>query len=329
MFRPSGIDRARNPVTIVLAGERPCAFAAGVNPSLSGPRRVATSDHPFESEAGQAPGNRSRGGSNDAAASWATLDRELGRWRARGKAASFWWRDDDATRPTAALDRLLDISRRNNVPVAIASVPKFLSADLPARLHECPTVAVLQHGFAHQNHATGKGEGAWELGLHRGAERVLGELEDGRRIMQAAFAGKFIPVVAAPWNRIDRRLFPGLRDLGFIGASAFGERAAPPRLAGFTEANAHLDLLSWKGTPRFRGVAAALRDILEHVGRRRLGLADAEEPTGILSHHLSLDEAAWRFLAELIGFLARHPGVSWRPAGEVFGPKPAPSGAEA
>ena len=292
---------------------------------LSGPQRVTTSDHPSETEAGKAPGDQARQGSNDGSASWAALDQELGRWQDAGKAASFWWRDDDATQPSAVLDRLLDISGRHGIPVAIASVPKFLSADLPARLRGCAIVDVLQHGFAHQNHAAGKGEGAWELGLHRGAERVLGELQSGYRIMQAAFADQFIPVVAAPWNRIDRRLFPGLRDLGFIGASAFGERAPPPRLTRFIEVNAHLDLLSWKGAPRFRGEMAAVRDILEHLNRRRLGLTDAEEPTGILSHHLSLDEAAWQFLAELITFLARHPGASWRSAREIFGStRPAP-----
>jgi len=290
---------------------------------------VATSDHPSASEPSQAPADPPGPGSDDGAASWAALDRELGRWQEDGKAASFWWRDDDATEPTAALDRLLGISGEEAIPVAIACVPKFLSANLPARLRGCPTAEVLQHGFAHRNHAAEKGEGAWELGLHRGAERVLGELETGREIMQAAFAGQFIPVVAAPWNRIDRRLLPGLKHNGFIGVSTFGERAPPPCLEGFTEANAHLDVLSWKASPRFRGEKAALQDILEHLGRRRLGLADPGEPTGILSHHLALDEAAWRFLADLVAFLARHPGASWRSAGELFAPTGVASGAQA
>ena len=38
---------------------------------------------------------------------WADLDAELDRWKAAGRAATLWWRDDDATRPTPALDRLL------------------------------------------------------------------------------------------------------------------------------------------------------------------------------------------------------------------------------
>jgi len=291
------------------------------------PGRVVTTDHPPATDPNNAPRDPPAARREDHAASWAALDRELGLWLETGTAASFWWRDDDATKPSPALDRLLDIAAREGVPVAIASVPKFLSAGLPARLRTFPTLRVLQHGFAHQNHAAGKGEGAWELGLHRGAERVLGELAAGRGILRAAFAGQFIPVVAAPWNRIDRRLFPGLRDNGFIGVSAFGERAPPPYMAGFTEANTHLDLLSWKGGPHFRGEGSALKGITDHLSRRRLGAADLDEPTGILSHHLSLDEAAWCFLADLLAFLARHPGACLRSADEVFAPgNPAPAG---
>lgn len=285
-------------------------------------------DHPPASEPAQAASDRPGFAQAEDADSWAALDRELGRWQESGTAASFWWRDDDATEPTPALGRLVDIAAKEGVPVAIAIVPKFLSAGLPARLRAYPALRVLQHGFAHRNHASGSGGGAWELGLHRGAERVLSELAMGRRILRAAFAHEFIPVVAAPWNRIDRRLLPGLRDNGFIGVSAFGERV-PHNLVGFTEANTHLDLLSWKGAPRFRGEKPALKGIVDHLTRRRLGIADRGEPTGILSHHLSLDEAAWRFLAELVAFLARHPGASWRSAGDVFAGEGSTSGSQA
>ncbi len=281
---------------------------------------MATINDPSATDPNHGASNPAAPAHDGGATSWAALDQELGRWQASDATASFWWRDDDATEPSPALDRLLAIATKESVPVAIASVPKFLSAGLPASLRAHPAVRAIQHGFAHRNHAVGAGGGAWELGLHRGTEPVLAELVTGREIMRTAFAGQFIPVVAAPWNRIDRRLLPGLRDRGFIGVSAFGERAPPPYPKGFVEANTHLDLLSWKGTPRFRGEAAALKAIVDHLGRRRLGLADRDEPTGILSHHLVLDEAAWRFLADFIAFVARHPGACWQSASDVFGP---------
>ena len=36
---------------------------------------------------------------------WDWLARELDRWGESGQSASFWWRDDDATEPSAELER--------------------------------------------------------------------------------------------------------------------------------------------------------------------------------------------------------------------------------
>jgi hypothetical protein len=247
---------------------------------------------------------------------WGLLDDELSAWQEEGRVASFWWRDDDAASSTAELDRLLALSARAEAPLGLAVVPKWLKPDLASRLKEEPGVAVLQHGYAHVNHA--RGPGASELGLDRPSAEILAELRAGREILESAFARQFRPVVAAPWNRVARGLFPGLRQAGFIGVSAFGERPQPPMLPHFVEANIHFDLLAWKGGVRFRGEAAAGEDILRHLRRRRAGEVDPAEPTGILSHHLKLDEPAWRFFADLLESVARHPAALWLPPDQVF-----------
>ena len=41
---------------------------------------------------------------------WDRLSIELDAWSAAGRAAEFWWRDDDAIDTTPALDRLLSLS---------------------------------------------------------------------------------------------------------------------------------------------------------------------------------------------------------------------------
>jgi hypothetical protein len=84
------------------------------------------------------------------------------------------------------------------------------------------------------------------------------------------------------------------------------------------QANCHFDLLRWKVGPVFRGEEAAARGILGHLRRRRAGLADPDEPTGILSHHLDLDGAAWDFLAALVRTVARHPAARWADPAELF-----------
>ena len=250
---------------------------------------------------------------------WSALERELAQWPSDEMAATFWLRDDDATAATPALDRLLDISNRDSAPVAIAAIPKSLHPSLPGVLKNQRAVRVLQHGFAHRNHAVGIEKKAWELGLHRPVTAVIDELAVGRDALSARFGEQFFPVMTPPWNRIDRRLLPDLRRSGFIGLSAFGQRESSHPLPGFTEANTHFDLLRWKGGAQFQGESAAERDIVGHLQRRRLGFAERDEPTGILSHHLVMDEAAWRFLSEFARYVASHSRARWLSAGEVFG----------
>jgi hypothetical protein len=253
------------------------------------------------------------------AAFWDGLAEELALWRAAGLTATFWWRDDDAAAAHPALTRLARLSADASAPVGVAAVPRQVAASLAPALRDHPTVELLQHGYAHANHARGLGLGAWELGLQRPMETVLAELAAGRAILAGAFGPQFIPVAAAPWNRIDRRLLPGLAGLGFVGVSASGERTVRQPVPGLVEANIHFDLLAWKAGGRFRGEASALAEIVGHLRRRRLGEADRGEPTGILSHHLDLDEPAWRFLADLLAFVARHPAARWLSPREIFG----------
>src|SRR5262245_24630168 len=254
-----------------------------------------------------------------AEAFWLALDEELGYWRDAGSCATFWWRDDDATAASASLDRLLEISVGNGVPVAIAVISEPLHKSLPDALANRSTAQVLQHGYSHRNHAAGRNKGAWELGLCREISVIIDEVTIGREILRAAFGDQFVPVMVPPWNNIDRRLLPHLKQCDFIGLSAFGRRASRLPLTGFIEANTHFDLLAWKGAPRFQGHGAAQRDIVSHLGSRRLGEAESDEPTGILSHHLSMDGDAWQFLDDLVRYVARHPSGCWLSAGEIFG----------
>ena len=50
---------------------------------------------------------------------WQALDLELGKWRAAGRTAELWWRDDDAANTSPELDRLLALHRETAVPLAL------------------------------------------------------------------------------------------------------------------------------------------------------------------------------------------------------------------
>ncbi len=256
-----------------------------------------------------------------AADPWRALEAELDAWARDGRRATFWWRDDDATAPGPKLDRMLALSERYKAPLAPAVIPARLDPALAAALSDTPGLAALQHGYAHVNHAPrGVGAGAWELGPHRPIEAVLGELEDGRKRLEDGLGALFLPVVAPPWNRIDPALFAPLAERGYHGVSAFGPRAAAEPVAGFRVTNAHCDPIKWKAERRFAGEDRAVGQVVEHLAQRRAGAVDADEATGLLTHHIDLDEAGWAFTERLLGLVAAHAAARPVSAWEIFAP---------
>ena len=252
---------------------------------------------------------------------WDALDRELDAWAAGGRQATLWWRDDDAVAPGPALDRLLDIAAQHGLPLALAVIPLPATAALAARLAVAgPDVAVLQHGFAHRNHG-GAGEKKAELGAQRPVEAVLDELRRGAALLRRLFAGAGpapLPVLVPPWNRIAPSVVAGLRAAGFAGLSTYHPRVAREPSPGVLQVNTHADIVDWRGSRGFVGAAAALGLMTAHLAARREGRNDADEPTGLMTHHLVHDEACWAFLATLANRLADRPGAVWLDAPTIF-----------
>jgi hypothetical protein len=240
--------------------------------------------------------------------SWAELHAALDGVAARGEAICVWWRDDDAGRDHPALTRLLELAEGHDTPLALAVVPMWLDAGAHARIAASSQATILQHGFAHADHAP-HAHKSIELG-GRDLETILAELDRGRAMLADAFGCAFLAVLVPPWNRLDTGLFERLTGCGFIGLSSYGRRRAPEAAPGLAQVNTHLDPIDWRGTRLFVGETAALA--------RLVAVLDADEPIGILSHHLAMDEAGWAFLDRLLGVLAGHPGARLCPASELF-----------
>ncbi|MHA1538261.1 MAG: polysaccharide deacetylase family protein [Alphaproteobacteria bacterium] len=246
---------------------------------------------------------------------WDDLDDELSLWASQGRQPDFWLRDDDAQEPSPALDRLLDITGANSLPLALAVIPAGAAEALAVRLEKTPQVSVLQHGYAHRNHAAA-GEKKCELGSARPAEYVIADIAVGRQSLEALFGPAAMPVMVPPWNRIAPHLVPMLPEIGFCGLSRFGPRQRPPALAGLAQCNTHVDIIDWRGSRGFIGEEAALSAVAGHLADRRSGAVDADEPTGILTHHRDHDGACWDFLGAL--FLRLAGSGRWRAAGDLF-----------
>jgi hypothetical protein len=243
---------------------------------------------------------------------WRAVEQELARWRDEGRELGLWWRDDDAADATPELDRLLALQRAHGVPLALAVVPAAATPALAARLAQEP-VDLLQHGYAHTNHAPAGDNKKEELGLHRPAMVVLGELGTGWLALQRLFGARTLPVMVPPWNRIAPGLVPALPEIGYRGLSTFGIRPRVSPVSGLLQVNTHIDLIDWR-TRRFAGAGPVLAAFAQALSAARA----TGEPIGLLSHHLAMDGPAWDFLNSFWGRVGGLPGVNVAPAHELF-----------
>lgn len=247
---------------------------------------------------------------------WEDLSTELDVWSELNRTATFWIRDDDAQTSTLRLERLLGLGKKYDAPLGLAVIPDGCEAMLSSTLGRYEGISVLQHGYAHKNHAPPDQKKA-EYGDHRGAPARLAELARGRQMLAALLPDHFVPVLVPPWNRIDKRLLDSLPSTGFEGLSTYQPRESREPVAGLIQSNCHADLINWRGSRSFIGESTVLEQITGHLRRRRRNEVD-DEPTGVLTHHLDHDEACWEFLETLLEHTRRHRAARWLDVSEVM-----------
>jgi hypothetical protein len=246
---------------------------------------------------------------------WRALADEIALWRDAGLTVEFWWRDDDAAQPAAALARLVALSANADVPLALAVVPLDADPALLAGLRE--PVSVLQHGTDHRNRALA-GEKKTEFSASEPPQAAAARLAKACKQLAAQAGNRFVPVLAPPWNRLPEPLVAHLAAAGFRGLSQYGMRASAEASPGLRRVNTHVDIVAWHAGRGFIGEDDALAAAIRHLAAKRTGSADRREATGWLTHHAVHDEAAWNFLERLFETTRKIPGVRWRGAQELF-----------
>ena len=179
---------------------------------------------------------------------WAQLQAALDAALERGAAIRVWWRDDDAGRDHPALTRLLELAECHAAGLALAVVPVWLEPGAQARIAASRYATVLQHGFAHANHAPPERKSI-ELG-GRDPEAVLGELEWDRGMLEDVFGCAFLAVIVPPWNRLHPEIMRHLPRLGYTGISTYLARRSAEPWPGLRMVNTHLDVIDWRGQCR-------------------------------------------------------------------------------
>ena len=253
-------------------------------------------------------------------AGWSDLVEEFDQWGEGGRAATLWWRDDDAVAASCRLDRLVSIA--DDVPISLAVVPATVDRQLAAwityssRSRQAARLSVLQHGWCHTSRAIdGKKN---EFPAERSCHAVRSELTAGRSLLTDFFGARALPVLAPPWNRFAPRFLPLLATCGLRAISLIKPRRTCWPAAGVTEVNVHIDLVTWAGDRGFIGEEAALAGIVGHLRARRYSEVDSEEPTGILTHHLVQNGTTDAFLCRLVAITKEHPAARWLDPVEVF-----------
>ena len=148
-------------------------------------------------------------------------------------------------------------SRRARCPVARRGAGTGDAGTGCARLREVPDVDVLQHGYAHVNHAAA-GEKKMELGLHRPASDGAGRNRGpaGWRSKRCSAPGRW-PSWCRRGNRIAPPLVPHCRRSASRDYRPSGRAPPAPVTRGLLEINTHVDLIDWKGERGFVGETAA------------------------------------------------------------------------
>ena len=256
-------------------------------------------------------------GDPDQRADWDDFAAELDAWQRDGHIVTFWWRDDDATRTTEPLERLLSISASIGVPISLAVIPRDVDDSLVRTLNARPDAAVLQHGFAHANHAPGE-DRQEEYGPHRPRDVMLDEMAEGWRRLER-FEGR-LPVMVAPWNRMDEGLVPDLPAAGLAAVSTWGPgtvRRRRPASNGPTSTS-----ISWIGTALAASSAMArcLTNCSRILSPDALTPATPASPPGLMTHHSFHDEGCWDFIERFLAVTTAHPVVRWLETRTAFWP---------
>jgi FkbM family methyltransferase len=232
------------------------------------------------------------------------LLQELNEWAAAGITVRLWWRDDDAVSDTPALRRLFALAQEIGAVVGLAVIPAAADLSL-AKLVEVAPCCVWQHGFSHNGKEFGDGrllsamtEDA--LGGQSALDRLLGP-----RGWQRVFVPPF-HMLSQPF----KVLLPGL---GYVGVSA-GDPVTPS-IDALPEFNT-VDLVDWPEQKLYDLEVSAR--LIEQLQLRRAGRIAADQPLGLLTHHLVLDEHGWEFLRALLRLFVSHSAVGLMPAGRLF-----------
>ena len=235
---------------------------------------------------------------------WQPLRAALRACRAAGATPSIWWRDDDAVAPTHALDQVTALSEAVGLPVHLAIIPAGATDALARYCNGRPLIPVV-HGWAHSDHSA-PGDKKNEFLTPRAD--AMDDASRGLARLRTLFGDSLRPMFVPPWNRIHTDVITRLPMMGYTALSTYGPRATPEAVPGLAQVNTHVDPIDWKGT---RSLIDA-QTLIDRAAAQLTSRHDADEPFGLLTHHLVHDPAIWAFAEAFLTEMQLGGAIPWQ-----------------
>ncbi len=210
-----------------------------------------------------------------------------------------FFRADDVAAPGRKLAKLMDIFKRQRIPLCLAVVPAWLTGrrwqylkGLGAK--ESSLWCWHQHGWRHVNHEIdGKKQ---EFGASRSRSDIKRDLLLGKRRLEDLMAAEFYPVFTPPWNRCSLNTLQLLQDLGYAAVSrSRGSQPKAPKELSDLYVNVDLH------TRKERDPASGWNNLLNELQQ-----ALSSDCCGIMIHHQRMNNGAFDFLEMLLKTMVRH-----------------------
>lgn len=237
---------------------------------------------------------------------WKPIIDEFQHWRDANMILPIWWRDDDAIKPTAALETLMAISVDFSMPVHLAIIPKYATPALVARITDTDLIIPTVHGWSHQSHAKAGNKNA-EFGSDRPLADCISDVTVGIERMSSLFGNRLKPMFVPPWNRINPDLASHLVAAGYESLSTYMPRKSAHAASGLFQINTHIDPIAWRDDRGLIPTNILVSHTTKLLRDRRLGYADNQEPLGLLTHHLVHNDAIWDFVKQFLSVMLSGP----------------------
>ncbi|MBI9110359.1 polysaccharide deacetylase family protein [Maridesulfovibrio ferrireducens] len=218
------------------------------------------------------------------------------------KGCDIFFRADDIGYPGKQFSTMVDVFKKNKVPLALAVVPAWVNQDRIQMLFETlgPDMSLWcmhQHGYKHMNkEKSGK---KFEFGPSRDRNKMTAELTKGKQKLDKLLGSSMCPIFTPPWNRCSTETMACLIELGFIAISRC-INVSPYPLKGLPDLPINIDLHTIKEKDPKVGIKILMNQI-EH--------AVQSDYAGFMLHHQRMNKTSVKFLDFLLAKIAETPSL--------------------